>query len=563
MSDTSLQLSRERLAREQVGRTRVGRGTAFVLVAQFLLVVGAVPFGEVGYDLGNPGATDRLRERLSRLAHAVRPPPGAHSLDAAPPLVSRIASWNRALIAELERFGDDAEDVSLLGRQLRPPTQYLLGSLGAGNEKAYMGRRGWLFYRQDLDYVTGPAFLEPKQLARRRLGGTQPDPRLAILLLKAQLDARGIRLVLMPTPVKPTLHPERFASGFEDRENPLRPASYRAFIAELEQDGVLVFDPAPALSEVRRRRGAAYLMTDTHWRPEAVERVAARLRDFVTRHADLPPTPPVGFIGDHMEVTNLGDVARMLDLPAWQARYPAERVTLRQIRSADHARWRPRGSADVLLLGDSFSNIYSLAKMGWGESAGLAEQLSFLMQRPLDRIVQNADGAFATRELLARELARGSDRLVGKRLVIFQFAERELAAGDWKRFDLRLSDEIARRTFFVPEEGEEVLVSGTIREIAPIPRPGTVPYANHITAVHLVDLSSARAGAAGGQAIVYIWGMRDHVLQEAAQFRAGDTISVRLRPWADVARQYDGINRTELSNVAVQFEEPIWGEVVD
>ncbi len=567
MPETSLQDFREELARREVGRTTVGRRTAWVLVAQFLLVVGAVPLSEILRDRRNPEATDTLRERLSRLVRTFLPADTDHA-ETASPLVSRIVSRNRALIRELDRFGDAAEDVSLLGRQLRPPTQYGLAGLGAGNEQAYIGRTGWLFYRQGLDYLTGPGFLEPRQLATRRatndLGDSlQPDPRPAILQLKAQLDERGIQLVVMPTPVKSTIHPERFSRRFEGRKDPLRPASYATFIRELEQRGMLVFDPAPDLLEAKRRRGTSqHLMADTHWRPEAMELVAARLRDFVTRHVDLPPTPPAGYVTTPVEVTNPGDVARMLDLPEGQSCYPAENVRLRQIRSADHALWQPSRSADVLLLGDSFSNIYSLAEMGWGESAGFAEQLSFLMQRPIDRIVQNADGAFATRELLGRELARGRDRLAGKRLVVFQFAERELAFGDWKLVDLTLG-EAAPGRFFVPDVGEEVVVTGTIREIAPIPRPGTVPYADHITAMHLVELASERAGVSGGQAVVYIWGMRDHVLKEAAQFRAGDTIAVRLRPWLDVADQYDSISRTELTNDDVQFEEPTWGEVVN
>jgi len=107
-------------------------------------------------------------------------------------------------------------------------------------------------------------------------------------------------------------------------------------------------------------------------------------------------------------------------------------VRLRQILTARGEYWRPDETADVLVLGDSFSNIYSLDTMGWGESAGLIEQLSFELQRPLDCLVINDNGAYATRALLARELARGRDRLAGKRLVIWQFAMRELSAGDWK-----------------------------------------------------------------------------------------------------------------------------------
>jgi alginate O-acetyltransferase complex protein AlgJ len=547
MPETSLQHTREELARREVGQTKVGRGTSWLLVAQFLLVVGAVPLSEILHDLRNPEATDNLHRRLSRLVLTVLPPAGTPRSEAAQPLFSRILSRNHLLIRELERFKDEAEDVSLLAQRLRPPTQYLLAGLGAGNEQAYIGHTPWLFYRDGLDYVTGPGF--------------HSDARLAILQLKGQLDARGIRLVVMPTPVKPIIHPEHFSRRFEGREEPLRPDSYPTFVRELERSGVLVFDAAPALLEAKRRSGnSQYLMTDTHWRPEALELVADRLHDFVTQHADLPPAPAAGYTGERVEVTNLGDVARMLDLPKRQARYPEESVRPRQIRTAENALWRPSRSADVLLLGDSFSNVYSLAEMGWGESAGLAEQLSFLMQRPIDRIVQNADGAFATRELLGRELASGRDRLAGKRLVVFQFAERELAVGDWKLIDLSLGARAPGR-FFVPDAGDEVIVSGTIREIAPIPRPGTVPYADHITAMHLVDLASDRAGVSGGEVLVYIWGMRDHVLQEAAEFRAGDRISIRLRPWADVADQYDGINRTELENEDVQFEEPTWGLV--
>jgi len=50
-------------------------------------------------------------------------------------------------------------------------------------------------------------------------------------------------------------------------------------------------------------------------------------------------------------------------------------------------------------------------------------------------IAQNDSGAFATRQTLARELASGSDRLQGKRVVIWEFASRELSVGDWKRLD--------------------------------------------------------------------------------------------------------------------------------
>jgi alginate O-acetyltransferase complex protein AlgJ len=74
--------------------------------------------------------------------------------------------------------------------------------------------------------------------------------------------------------------------------------------------------------------------------------------------------------------------------------------------------------------------------MGWGEAAGLVEHFSYALQRPVDRIVQNDDGAYATRDLLRRDAGGASDRLAGKRIVIWQFAVRELAFGDWRIIDL-------------------------------------------------------------------------------------------------------------------------------
>ena len=565
-----LQLSREQLAIEQVGRTSVRRRTAVVLVAQFLFVLGMVLLVEVLSDLTYFLGTERLGEQRSRNTNAVRLPPREDSLEVLFPLMSEIVSLNHSLIAELRRLEDHAdEEIFLFGRQLRSPTQYLLTSLGSGNEQVYVGRGGWLFYRPGLEYLTGRGLLNWNEIdglgySRDKLdNGSQANPHLAILHLKAQLDRRGITLVILPTPVKLALHPEHFARAFEGQTDLLEPSLYRAFIAQLESEGVLVFDPTPALLELKRQTGMSYLMTDTHWRPEAVELVASRLGDFIRRHVDLSISSPGSLVSRQLKVKNQGDLARMLDLPALHKLYPKEQVTLQQIRTIDHEHWRPSELADILLLGDSFSNIYSLAAMGWGESAGLAEQLSFIMQRPVDRIVQNAEGAFATRELLSRELARGNDRLANKRLVIFQFSELELLVGKWKLININLRSEAGSGYFFVPDTGEVVFVSGTIQEIAPIPRPGTVPYADHITAVHLVDLSSTRVGVNGQQAIIYIWSMRDHVLQEAAHFRPGDTISIRLRRWLDVSDQYDGINRAESSNIKLQLEEPNWGEVVN
>ena len=64
---------------------------------------------------------------------------------------------------------------------------------------------------------------------------------------------------------------------------------------------------------------------------------------------------------------------------------------------------------------------------------------------------------------------------------------RELASGDWKSATLTLG-KLAPSLFVVPAPGEDMNVCGVVRAMAPVPRPETVPYKDHIVAEHIVDL---------------------------------------------------------------------------
>jgi alginate O-acetyltransferase complex protein AlgJ len=121
-----------------------------------------------------------------------------------------------------------------------------------------------------------------------------------------------------------------------------------------------------------------------------------------------------------------------LKLPEEQALFLPQSVLVQQVQDETGKPWEPDPNADVLLLGDSFTNVFSLEGMGWGAASGLAPHLSLALGRPVDVIAQNDSGAFATRQALARELAGGIDRLAGKRVVVWEFASRELSVGDWK-----------------------------------------------------------------------------------------------------------------------------------
>ncbi len=416
--------NREAIAMAEIGRTNVTPGTARVLAGVFVAVVALVPVAEWG------AVASRTRELVGdRVARLKATPPVAGAWP-------RLLWRNRVVLETLTGFERVLEDASVIGRTLRPRAQTLMTRwLSVGNERVYVGREGWLFYRPDVEYVTGTPFLDARRIKRRVREApewTAPpaaDPRPAIIRFHQDLEARGITLLVMPTPVKPGVHPEMLAARSVGAAGVLQNASYREFVAALRAAGVRVFDPSEGLAAARPS-APQYLATDSHWTPEAMEAVAAGLAMVVS--GDLPPLPDPGYRVDRVEVSAVGDTARMLDMPEDSALLQPETVWLRRVLEPDGSPWRSSRDADVLLLGDSFSNIYSLKSMGWGVSAGFAEQLSLALRRPLDRLVQNDEGAFATRAMVQR----GLDRLRGKRVVIYQFAVRELADGDWKLLPL-------------------------------------------------------------------------------------------------------------------------------
>jgi alginate O-acetyltransferase complex protein AlgJ len=192
---------------------------------------------------------------------------------------------------------------------------------GVGNEKIYLGRRDWLFYRPEIEYLAGHGFLTPRQLARRRMSGNawtpppQPDPVPAIVQFHAQLAARGINLILLPVPGKASVHAEHFAHAFTQDMPVLQNRSYRDFLHALEAKGIRVFDPTDRLAAFSHIHGAsAYLATDTHWTPSAMEHIAVALAQELRPLLPAAPDADV-FRRETATVTHLGDLGKMLKLP--------------------------------------------------------------------------------------------------------------------------------------------------------------------------------------------------------------------------------------------------------
>ena len=171
----------------------------------------------------------------------------------------------------------------------------------------------------------------------------------------------------MPIPDKASIHPEKFSSYYENLRMSVHNPSYKQFLDEIKTEGVLVCDVTDALAQYRDRLGhAIYLTTDTHWRPEAMELAATGLARFIEEKITLSETAVARYRHQPSQnVKNLGDIAMMLKLRQNQSVFDEEVVTIHPVIDATGEPWRPDPTAEVLLLGDSFANIYSLDMMNW------------------------------------------------------------------------------------------------------------------------------------------------------------------------------------------------------
>lgn len=566
-------MTREEVAEEQVGKTTVSRPVAFALVAAFLVTILSIPLVQHYIEV-RAGFAAKGHWVWPKAYDVMRFPGNAATAFNDPAhrgFWRKFQAANSSFMHDVKTYEKALEDDSFVARASLPHTQALTAEmLGLGNEQVYMGRDGWLFYQPEVGYLTGEGFLHANVLRSRARSGhggevlVQPNPVKAIVDFHNQLRDRGIHLILMPAPVKPMIEPERLSKRYhEPLPIPLQNPSYGEFLEQLRAAGVDVLDVSPALAQAKLASGQPqFLMTDTHWTPEAME-LAARLLAGRLRDLGIPSGKDIDLKRTSEIVAGTGDIAVMLKLPASSTLYPPQTVTIQPVSKTDGSPWSPSAGADVLVLGDSFSNIYSLGAMGWGTSAGLVEQLAFALQAPVDAILRNDAAAHATRDLLARELAQGHDRLAGKKVVVWEFAMRELSVGDWRLIDLPAAaprPPAAGKFYAPPEGGGSVRVTGEVTALSKFPRPGSVPYKDHIFSVSLAGLTGPGVPE-NSLAVVYLWSMKDNVLTSASGWKTGDRVTLDLKSWNDVAGDHERFNRSELDSEELQLEIPAWGEL--
>ncbi len=320
----------------------------------------------------------------------------------------------------------------------------------------------WLFYRQDVEFLVQPSPLDVRS-------AKLDNPISAISKFREQLKAKGVELLVVIVPGKPSIYPERLTG--KDATAPTFGHGKKILdsLTALGFNTVDLYTPLWNAKADDAKLGALYLNDDTHWTPRGAElaarEISAKVRELANSGAVNIGPETMNYVATDSVADRMGDIGEMSGLNKFSV-FKSQRVvghvvsqetvTERAVASvapdsADSAIATADSStaaiapqqviydttrtpfkddfrkSKILILGDSFSRIYQTdAPVNAGWIAHFARE----MNRPVASIV--SDGGAST--LVREKLARKANVLKGKKLLIWEFVERDLRFGaeGWK-----------------------------------------------------------------------------------------------------------------------------------
>lgn len=321
----------------------------------------------------------------------------------------------------LRDYEDALEENSLFeenGRYAFQFAAYL--STRALGEKATPGRDGWYFYTPGVKYLSEPYFRSPRSASFGKV-----DPLEAIVDFAAQLRARGIDLLVVPVPGKASVYPDKLTSALAPGADVF--AHTTLLRQEIAASGIATYDLHADLIAARIADPDGerlYMLSDTHWSGAGIKIAARALASRIRRGgwASAPPETP-RYNRTAIQVQRFGDVAEMTKIPGRESFFDDETVRVHQVRDvASGELYQDSDDSPIMWLGDSFSRVFQTDEP---EAAGIIANLAYELQIPITSIVNDGGASTLVREQLARRL----EKLDGKRVVIWEFIERDVRFG--------------------------------------------------------------------------------------------------------------------------------------
>jgi hypothetical protein len=240
------------------------------------------------------------------------------------------------------------------------------------------------------------------------------------------LAKRGIKLLLVPVPDKASVYPDMLASRASLIEHPVNSKTLE-IIWRLQQAGVEVVDLFAVFERARTGLSPAdgttyYLLQDSHWSPEGM-RLAAKTVGQRILDLGWVQKGQVEYTLKPVTIEQYGDILRMIQVPQIENEFEPERIDCTQVINPIINRpYQTDPNSEVLVIGDSFLRIYSREEPGAG---GFVENLAHELGFAISSIVN--DGGAST--LVRQQLSRNPGLLTHKKVVVWEFVERDIRFG--------------------------------------------------------------------------------------------------------------------------------------
>jgi hypothetical protein len=279
--------------------------------------------------------------------------------------------------------------------------------------KALAGQNGFLFYRNDLEYVSGGDLEKQKK-------GKNPLP--VILEFKKLLDEQGVDFLFVPVPTKLEVYPEQLDPDFKPLSGQVLNPAFRKLIASLSKEGVEVVDLLPELLQAKGKSAPEPFLfqhQDTHWTDRGLRLAADVLAARVKKYPWYPELAKQKRAYELRETTftRFGDLQSRLP-EAEQKKYTPETLVAHQVMAGGKP-YDDDPDSPVVLLGDSFTGVYELTD---AEHAGVSAHIARGIGYPVDLVMSYGGGPNVRQKLLRRGVAA----LGAKKLVIWMMTARDL-----------------------------------------------------------------------------------------------------------------------------------------
>jgi lysophospholipase L1-like esterase len=319
--------------------------------------------------------------------------------------------------SNLKALEKEIEQASWFAQNLRPWARYLqFVALRDCGDKGLIGKDGWFFYAPAVQYLVEPA-------------SPLHDVDSTVVDFRDQLAQRGIKLLVICAPNKASVYPEMLTQRANDLKDPVNPLT-REILLQLRNADVEVLDLFEIFGEAKKEQ-MLYLAQDSHWSAAGAELAAKKAAERLVELGWVQKgTTPYKY--RPLLLTRLGDILQMMRVPRVDTTYPRERINCTQVLNADSGRpYTDDPNSDILVLGDSFLRIYQQDEPG---SAGFISHLAYQLASPVASLVN--DGGAST--LVRQQLYRKPALLAGRKVVIWEFVERDIRFGTegWQKVPL-------------------------------------------------------------------------------------------------------------------------------